>query len=143
MQLLMALFSAAPYMPRGYGSLWNPGLIRLHVIADSVIALSSFSIPFSLGYFVRKRRDVANLQLEQRVEGRTSELKPADKEMVREIEQRAHLQQTLRASEEQLRLALEASGLGLWDWDLRTDEVTWSAQSFRIFCFEPQNDPAS
>jgi PAS domain S-box-containing protein len=137
MQVLSALFSAAPYMPHGYCSLWNPGLIRLHVIADSLIALSFFSIPFTLGYFVRKRRDLADLQLEQRVEGRTSELKLANEEMVREIEQREHLQQTLSASEEQLRLALEASGLGLWDWDLRTDEVTWSAQSFRIFGFEP------
>ncbi len=139
MQVLRALFSAAPYMPHGYYSLWNPGLIRLHVIADSLIALSYLSIPFTLGYFVRKRRDLANLQLEQRVGGRTAELKLTHEELVLETEQGEHLQQTLRDSEEQLRLALEASGLGLWDWDLRADEVTWSAQSFRIFGFAPSS----
>src|ERR1700677_4027382 len=58
MQVLKMLFSSSPYMPHGYCFLWNPGLVRLHVISDSLIALSYLSIPFTLGYFVRKRRDL-------------------------------------------------------------------------------------
>ena len=58
MQYFKTLFSAGPYMPHGYCFLWNPGLIGLHVISDSLIALSYLSIPFTLGYFVRKRRDL-------------------------------------------------------------------------------------
>ncbi|HYG61516.1 MAG TPA: PAS domain S-box protein [Thermoanaerobaculia bacterium] len=38
----------------------------------------------------------------------------------------------LRESEEQLRLALEASDTGVWTWDLGTDAVTWSPECYRI-----------
>jgi PAS domain S-box-containing protein len=46
------------FMPHGSCYLWNPGLIRLHVISDGLIALSYTSIPFTLAYFVRKRKDL-------------------------------------------------------------------------------------
>jgi PAS domain S-box-containing protein len=36
-----------------------------------------------------------------------------------------------------LQRVLDAAGLGLWTWDLRTDEVTWSAQSYRIHGLGP------
>jgi hypothetical protein len=52
------LFSSGPYMPHGYCYLWNPGLVGLHVISDLLIALSYLSIPFTLAYFVFKRRDL-------------------------------------------------------------------------------------
>jgi PAS domain S-box-containing protein len=45
-------------MPHGYCYLWNPGLVWLHVISDSLIALAYFSIPVTVAYFGRKRRDV-------------------------------------------------------------------------------------
>ena len=38
----------------------------------------------------------------------------------------------LEPSMDHVRLALEASGTGLWTWDLRTQAVSWSAQCFRI-----------
>jgi len=225
MQHLRALLSSGPYMPHGYCFLWNRGLVGLHVISDSLIALSYLSIPFTLGYFVRKRRDlpfhwmflcfgvfilacgithamevwtlwhadywvsgsikaltalasvataillvkliphavslpspaamrleiaerrraeealsVAKMELERRVEERTRELREVNEELVREIEQREQLEQSLKDSEEQLRLAQEASGLGVWDWDTRADKIVWSAQHFRIFGFEPNLD---
>src|SRR5271156_5439907 len=190
MQYMKALFSSSPYMPHGYCYLWNPGLVGLHVISDSLIALSYLSIPFTLVYFVRKRRDLpfhwmfvcfgifilacgathamdvwtlwhanywisgsikaitalasvptaillvklvphavalpspaamrleiaerrraedalslVNMQLEVRVEERTSKLRAVNEDLIREIEQRKQLEQTLKDSEEQLRLA--------------------------------------
>lgn len=45
-------------MPHGFCYFWNPGLVWLHVIADSLIAASYYAIPVSLFWFVRKRRDV-------------------------------------------------------------------------------------
>ena len=39
--------------------MWNPGLIWLHAISDSLIAISYFSIPGTLLYFVLKRKDLA------------------------------------------------------------------------------------
>jgi PAS domain S-box-containing protein len=45
-------------MPHGYCYLWNPALVWLNVISDSLIAVSYFTIPFTLLWFVRKRRDI-------------------------------------------------------------------------------------
>jgi len=58
MQYFKTLFSSGPYMPHGYCFLWNPGLVSLHVISDSLIALPYLSIALALLYFVRKRRDL-------------------------------------------------------------------------------------
>jgi len=45
-------------MPHGYCYLWNMRLVWLHVLSDSLIALSYFAIPVILLRFVRKRRDL-------------------------------------------------------------------------------------
>jgi len=45
-------------MPHGQCYLWDPDLLRLHAISDGLIALAYFSIPLTLLYFVRKRRDL-------------------------------------------------------------------------------------
>jgi PAS domain S-box-containing protein len=50
--------SSNDYMPHGYCYLWNAKLVWLHVISDSLIALAYLSIPVTLVYFIRKRRDV-------------------------------------------------------------------------------------
>ncbi|HEY1468660.1 MAG TPA: ATP-binding protein [Candidatus Acidoferrum sp.] len=56
-EFLEKLFSS-DFMPHGYCYLWNPGLVWLHVISDALIAIAYFSIPFTLIYFIRKRRDL-------------------------------------------------------------------------------------
>jgi PAS domain S-box-containing protein len=38
--------------------LWNPGLVRLHLLSDFFIAAAYFSIPFTLINFVRRRKDL-------------------------------------------------------------------------------------
>jgi PAS domain S-box-containing protein len=58
MDFLRQVFGAGEFMPHGYCYMWNPGLVWLHVISDSLIALAYFTIPFTLLWFVRKRRDV-------------------------------------------------------------------------------------
>lgn len=45
-------------MPHGMCYLWRPDVLTLHVVSDSLITLSYFSIPFTLVYFVRKRKDL-------------------------------------------------------------------------------------
>ena len=42
----------------------------------------------------------------------------------RDITARKQTEETLRASEEQLRMVMEASGTGWWDWDLRADALS-------------------
>src|ERR1700722_18715691 len=47
------------YIPHGVCLLWQPGLLWLHVLSDTVIALSYYTIPFALIWFVMKRHDLA------------------------------------------------------------------------------------
>jgi PAS domain S-box-containing protein len=56
--LLKPLLTAGRFIPHGHCYLWKPGLVWLHVVSDSLIALAYYSIPLMLVYFVRKRRDV-------------------------------------------------------------------------------------
>jgi PAS domain S-box-containing protein len=58
MGILPQLFGPGEFMPHGYCYLWNPGLVWLHVISDTLIAASYFTILFILLRSVRKRRDL-------------------------------------------------------------------------------------
>jgi PAS domain S-box-containing protein len=58
MNFIESLLSSDGFMPHGFCYLWNAKLVWLHVISDSLIALAYFSIPVTLIYFIRKRRDL-------------------------------------------------------------------------------------
>ena len=45
-------------MPHGHCYLWRPGVVWLHVTSDALITLAYYSIPITLFYFVRKRKDL-------------------------------------------------------------------------------------
>jgi hypothetical protein len=51
--------SPQPFLPHGICILWNKSLLLLHIVSDSIIALSYYSIPLALILIVRKRRDLA------------------------------------------------------------------------------------
>ncbi len=51
--------SSEKFLPHGNCFLWNKFLLTLHVVSDALIAVSYFSIPFALAYFVFKRADLA------------------------------------------------------------------------------------
>jgi two-component system NtrC family sensor kinase len=63
MFITIKILLAVNFMPHGMCYLWKPGLILLHVISDVAIALSYFSIPALLIYFVIKREDVPFLKV--------------------------------------------------------------------------------
>ncbi len=46
------------FMPHGYCFLWTPSLLWTYVVSDTLIAASYYSIPFTLWYVVRKRKDL-------------------------------------------------------------------------------------
>src|SRR6185437_3549107 len=55
-----------------------------------------------------------------------------------EILQRgAALETALRQSEERLRLAQSAADLGIWDRDVRTAALSWSAEMYRLYGIDP------
>jgi signal transduction histidine kinase/CheY-like chemotaxis protein len=55
---LQSLLDSSTLSPHGICLLWRPDLIWLHVISDSIIALSYFTIPIALSVFVWKRPDI-------------------------------------------------------------------------------------
>jgi PAS domain S-box-containing protein len=57
MEFLKKLF-ASDLMAHGYCYLWKPEIVWLHVVSDTLITLAYYSIPVTLVYFVRKRRDL-------------------------------------------------------------------------------------
>jgi len=46
------------FMPHGHCYLMRPEIIWLHVTSDALITMAYFSIPITLIYFIRKRRDL-------------------------------------------------------------------------------------
>lgn len=46
------------FMPHGHCFLWIPSILWTSVISDALIALAYLTIPISLVYFIRKRRDM-------------------------------------------------------------------------------------
>lgn len=55
---LRIIMNSDDFMPHGHCYMWEPGLLQLHLISDSLIALAYTSIPFTLIYFVRNRHDL-------------------------------------------------------------------------------------
>ena len=58
LEFFRRLLSADGFMPHGHCYLWQPGVLWLHLLSDAFVALAYTSIPFTLLYFVRKRRDL-------------------------------------------------------------------------------------
>jgi signal transduction histidine kinase len=59
MGLIERLFSTDGFMPHGMCYGLNPAVIWLHVVSDALIAIAYYSIPLTLVYFVRRRKDLA------------------------------------------------------------------------------------
>lgn len=52
------LFSSGSFIPHGHCYLWQRNLVWLHLLSDGLITVAYYSIPTTLFYFVRKRRDL-------------------------------------------------------------------------------------
>jgi two-component sensor histidine kinase len=92
---------------------------RRIVAGQLTVGLPATLALLGLAVLVRRRsRDLAasHAGLERRVAERTAEL---------------------AESEARLRLAQEAGGVGLWDWELDSGRVFWSEQYFRVWNLDP------
>src|SRR5207302_5336400 len=83
-----------------------------------------------------------NEELEQRVAERTSQLTSVNRELTKEVLQRKRAEEALRRSEAYLAEAQRLSHTGSWAYDA-TGIVYWSEENFRIWGFDPQQDPPS
>ena len=58
-------------------------------------------------------------------------------ERVQHTTKQKQMEAVLQKSEERLRLALQAAEMGIWDWDLQTDRITWTESNERLFGLAP------
>lgn len=56
---------------------------------------------------------------------------------LRDITERKRLEQELRHYADRLTLASKAGGIGIWEWNLQTNSLTWDDQMLRIYNVEP------
>jgi PAS domain S-box-containing protein len=87
------------------------------------------SVAFLIAQVVERKKaeealKKANDSLEEKVKERTSELEKAYKSLIE--------------SEKRLAEAQRMASIGNWDWNIRTNELYWSNEMFRIFGSNPQ-----
>ncbi|OLF51284.1 EAL domain-containing protein [Pseudomonas chlororaphis] len=146
------LFWGGDEQQRGWGWLGLILLVSLSVVAWQVNRLIQTGL-------LRRFQNQALIEHLQQAQSRSEQL---NSELLREVEQRRHAEEELRQaqvglenrvaersreldaanqalskSEARLALALKASQLGLWDWNLQTDEVHHSHIK-ELFGLEPE-----
>jgi PAS domain S-box-containing protein len=60
--------------------------------------------------------------------------------IARDISEAKRAEASLRASEQRMRLATEATQVGIWEWNVRTNQIRWDAEMFRIYGIAPTPD---
>ncbi len=93
------------------------------VAGELVVGLPAWLLLLSLASAVWRRQralEEANATLECRVDART---------------------QDLAESAAQLRLAQEAAGIGIWEWDAATRQLRWSNEQYGLFGLDPAREP--
>jgi len=58
-----------------------------------------------------------------------------------DVIRRSDAEKSLAESKEQLSYALEAASAGVWDWNLATNQVTWSPENYRVYDLNPAEVP--
>ncbi len=80
-------------------------------------------------------------QLSRLIDSMTANLKKitaSRDELNAEIAERKRFEETLRRSEASLAEAQRIAHLGNWDWNIATNELTWSDEIYRIFGLTPR-----
>ena len=77
--------------------------------------------------------------LEMRVQERTSELNAINESLKYEISERKNIEKALRKSRAILARAQGIAHVGNWAWDLKTNELQWSDEVYKIFGQQSQD----
>ncbi len=60
--------------------------------------------------------------------------------IVRDVSAQKQAELMLRDNEQRMRLATETTGVGIWEWNIITNQIHWDAQMFRIYGITPTPD---
>lgn len=60
--------------------------------------------------------------------------------IVRDVTARKQAEAALRDHQQRMRLATQAAEVGIWEWNIETDEIRWDDQLFRIYGMRPPAD---
>jgi len=63
--------------------------------------------------------------------------------IVQDMTERRHLEEALSGSESRLRVALAAANAGTWEWNLQTNENTWSDELWKLYGLDRLSSRAS
>jgi PAS domain-containing protein len=103
------------------------------------VAANQAAVGLQEARLLREQQRVAT-EIEQRVAQRTTALAAANAALTKEIAERRlaeerlrHEERELKRSEAQLAETQRLSATGSFSWHVATDELTWSAQLYRIF----------
>jgi PAS domain S-box-containing protein len=88
-----------------------------------------------------QRKDGSRYPVEVHVQLMTLAARPVFVAIILDITSRVKAEKALRQSEQRLELALAAAEEGLWDWDLRTNEVHFNDYWYRMLGYEPGELP--
>lgn len=128
-----------------YSMLWktSQGLFTWHafiwIFGIAGIALTTGAI----NAYTSKKDDLENVlrehqhELEETVADRTRELEQKTAQLEEELHRHEKLEAALKQSEEKFRMAVEATNEGLWDLDLSTGHVYYSARWAEILGYRP------
>jgi PAS domain S-box-containing protein len=145
--LLVAILATAAAVggkgPFATGTLFD-NMITLQAF-NAAVASTSFFFAAMVTERLRAKEalESAAADLEGRVQQRTKELSAANEELSREIAERREAEARLLQSERQLAEAQRIARVGSWEWEIATNQVTWSEEMYAIHGYGPQSFPVS
>jgi len=73
----------------------------------------------------------------------TAQLRQSLQDLQKQFDELKRTEEAYRRSEERLRLAVEGTSDGIWDWDVRTGHTYFSPSYYTMMGYEPDEFPAS
>jgi PAS domain S-box-containing protein len=80
---------------------------------------------------------VQRAQFEAALHRQAAELAEATEHLRKEVAQRKQVEAALRDNEQRMRLAVETTRVGIWEWDLNTNRIRWDPEMFRLYGLPP------
>jgi two-component system, cell cycle sensor histidine kinase and response regulator CckA len=111
------------------------GLMALAILKNSGRDIPFIMISGTIGEDTAVQAMLAGVD-DYFVKGNLNRLGPAIERELKEAENRnarRQAEQDLDLSKKRLQLALNAAGMGVWEWNLENDEVYWSPECYEIY----------